>query len=98
LTALARLPAWLVLGGCYAVATLVAWLSDDVQEIVTESICLALLVAYVWARRSPALFWVVVFPIPAFVLFHERLHVRHWIAYVPAAASLVLAWRAERRR
>jgi hypothetical protein len=97
-TAAARLPAWLVLGGCYALATSVAWASDDVQEIATECVCMAILLAYWRARRDALLFWVVVFPIPAFVLFHERLHVRHWVAYIPAAISLAMAWRVDRRR
>lgn len=82
-----------MLGACYAVATLVAWQSDDVQEIVTESVCAAVLVAYCAARPDGRrLVWIVVVPIPLFVLFHERFHVRHWVAYGPALVSLGMAW------
>ena len=30
-------------------------------------------------------------PLPAFVLLHERIPVDHWIAYGPAALSLAIA-------
>jgi hypothetical protein len=81
----------------------VAWASDDVQEIVTESVCIAALAAY--ARRLGGGRWylVLVLPIPALVLFHERFHVRHWVAYGPAALSLAMAiwadgaWRTDQR-
>ena len=78
----------------YGAATFVAWASSDVQEIATECVCLAALVAYVLAQPAgerQRLFWIVVLPIPAFVLFHERFGVRHWVAYGPAALSLVMA-------
>ena len=72
-----------------------AWASDDVQEIVTESVCLAGLTALALAR-GPRWLWILVVPIPAFVLFHERFEVRHWVAYGPAALSIAMAIWADR--
>jgi hypothetical protein len=86
------MPAWLLHAACYAAATATAWFSDDVQEIAVESVCLVVLLAYTYKRRERGWLWIATLVIAAFVLFHERLHVRHWIAYVPAAASLVMAW------
>lgn len=73
-----------------------AWLSDDVQEIVTESIATVALAAYAQRLGGGRWFLVLVLPIPAFVLFHERFEVRHWIAYGPAALSLAVAIWADR--
>ena len=72
-----------------------AWASDDVQEIVTESVCLAALTALALARGGGRWLLVLVVPIPAFVLFHERIPVDHWVAYGPAALSLAFAWWAD---
>ncbi|MDQ3934666.1 MAG: hypothetical protein M3340_08565 [Actinomycetota bacterium] len=83
-----------MLAVAYGAATFVAWASSDVPEIAAECLCLAALVAYVLAQPAEErgrLFWIVVFPIPAFVLLHERFGVRHWVAYGPAALSLVMA-------
>ena len=87
------MPAWLVLAACYAAATATAYFSDDVQEILVESVCLAVLLAYSRRRRLASPLWILTLAIAAFVLFHERFHVRHWVAYVPAVVSLVMAWR-----
>ena len=72
-----------------------AWASNDVEEIVTESLCLAGLAALALAR-GPRWLWILVVPIPAFVLFHERFEVRHWVAYGPAALSIAMAIWADR--
>ena len=72
-----------------------AWASNDVEEIVTESLCLAGLTALALAR-GPRWLWILAVPIPAFVLFHERFEVRHWVAFGPAALSIALAWWADR--
>ena len=79
----------------YGLTTFVAWVSDDVQEIVTEALCLAGLTALALARGARWL-WVLAVPIPAFVLFHERIPVDHWVAYGPAALSLAIAIWADR--
>lgn len=91
-----RIPAALALVAAYALATFVAWASDDVQEIVTESLCLLALTLLAHRLGGGRWYLVLVLPIPAFVLFHERFEVRHWVAYGPAALSLALAWWADR--
>ena len=91
-----RIPSVLALLAAYGLATFVAWASDDVQEIVTESICILGLTALALARGGGRWFWVLVVPIPAFVLFHERIPVDHWVAYGPAALSLAFAVWADR--
>jgi hypothetical protein len=79
----------------YGLATFVSWASNDVEEIVTEAVCLAGLTALALAR-GPRWLWILAVPIPAFVLFHERLEVRHWVAYGPAALSIAIAIWADR--
>ena len=98
--AFARVPTWLVLLGAYGAGTIVAWRSSDVPEALTNAGGLLLIVAHGLARGSDAgrVFWLVIVPVAALVLFHERLHVRHWVAYGPAAITLALAWRADRDR
>ena len=63
---------------------------------MTEAVCLAGLTALALAKGGGRWFLVLVLPIPAFVLFHERFEVRHWVAYGPAALSLAFAWWADR--
>ena len=72
-----------------------AWASNDTEEIVTEAACLAGLTALALAR-GPRWLWILAVPIPAFVLFHERLEIRHWVAYGPAALSIAMAIWADR--
>lgn len=74
----------------YAVATFVAWASNDVEELVTEIVCLAALTALALAR-GPRWLVVLVVPIPAFVLFHQEIPVDHWVAFGPAALSIAFA-------
>ena len=93
---MSRLPAALALLAAYGLATFVAWASNDVEEIVTEALCLVALTALAVAKGGGRWFLVLVIPIPAFVLFHERLEVKHWVAFGPAALSLALAWWADR--
>ncbi|HEX8745279.1 MAG TPA: hypothetical protein VF712_19290 [Thermoleophilaceae bacterium] len=63
---------------------------------MTESLCLLGLAAYAQYRGGGRWFLVMVLPLPAFVLFHERFEVRHWVAYGPAALTLATAWWADR--
>ena len=86
----------LALLAAYGLATFVAWASNDVEEIVTQSVCLAALAAYALRLGGGRWFLVLVLPIPAFVLFHERFEVKHWVAFGPAALSLAIAWWADR--
>ena len=79
----------------YGLSTLVAWASSDTEELVTEVVSLGGLTALALGRGA-RWFLVLVVPIPAFVLLHERIPVDHWIAYGPAALSLVLAGWADR--
>ena len=72
-----------------------ALISNDREELVTEIVSLSGLTALA-AARGPRWFLVLVVPIPAFVLLHERIPVDHWIAYGPAALSLALAGWADR--
>ena len=67
-----------------------AWASNDVQELVTEIVCLVALTALALARGVRWL-WVLVVPIPAFVLFHQEIPVDHWVSYGPAALSIAIA-------
>lgn len=96
----ARIPATVALVAAYGLATFVAWASSDVQETVTEAICLTALAAFAMLRGGGRWFLVLVVPVPAFVLFHERIPVDHWVAYGPAALSIAIAiwadgaWRA----
>ena len=77
----------------YAVATAVAFFSDDVPETITEVLCLLALAAFAVRSGGGRWFLVLVAPLPAFVLLHERIPVDHWVAYGPAALSLaVAAW------
>jgi hypothetical protein len=87
----AAVPAAVALVAAYGVATFVSWASSDVQEIVTESVCLLALAALALARGGGRWFLVLVVPIPAFALFHERIPVDHWVAYGPAALSIAIA-------
>ena len=89
------MPAVVALLVAYGLATLVAWASNDTEELVTQIVCLAALTALALAR-GPRWLLVLVVPIPAFVLLHERIPVDHWVAYGPAALSLALAWWADR--
>ena len=73
-----------------------AWVSDDVQELVTEVLCLAALTALAHRLGGGRWYLVLVLPIPAFVLFHQEIPVRHWVAYGPAALSLGIAIWADR--
>jgi hypothetical protein len=79
----------------YGLSTIVAWASNDGEELATEIVSLTGLVALALAR-GPRWFLVLVAPIPAFVLLHEQIPVDHWIAYGPAALSLALAGWADR--
>jgi hypothetical protein len=54
------------------------------------------LAAYALRLGGGRWFLVLVAPIPAFVLLHERIPVDHWIAYGPAALSLAFAGWADR--
>jgi hypothetical protein len=69
----------------------VAWASSDVQEIATEALCLAALTALAHRLGGGRWYLVLVLPLPVFVLLHERLGIRHWVAYGPAALSLAIA-------
>jgi hypothetical protein len=79
----------------YGLSTLVAWLSNDREELVTEIVSLTGLTALALAR-GPRWLWILAVPIPAFVLFHERFEVRHWVAFGPAALSIAVAIWADR--
>jgi hypothetical protein len=85
-----------VLLAAYALATTVAYFSSDVPEFLTEVACLAGLVLYARRRGGGRWYLVLVAPLPAFVLLHERVGVRHWVAYGPAALTLAMAWWADR--
>jgi hypothetical protein len=77
----------------YAIATAVAFFSNDVPETIAELACLAGLAALALARGGGRWLLVLVAPLPAFVLLHERIPVDHWVAFGPAALSLaVAAW------
>lgn len=71
-----------------------AWASNDTEELVAQIVCLTALAAFALTRGARWL--LVLVPIPAFVLLHERIPVDHWIAYGPAALSLALAGWADR--
>ena len=58
--------------------------------------CLAGLTLLAWRLGGGRWWFVLVVPIPAFVLLHERFEVRHWVAYGPAALSLAVAIWADR--
>lgn len=79
----------------YGLATFVAWLSNDREELVTQVVCLASLTALALAR-GPRWVLILVAPLPVFVLLHERIPVDHWVAFGPAALSLALAGWADR--
>ena len=93
----ARIPATAALLAAYAISTFVALVSDDVQEIVTEVLCLTALAAIALLRGGARWLLVLVVPIPAFVLLHERIPVNHWVAFGPAALSLAIAMWADKR-
>ena len=77
----------------YALATSVAFFSNDVPETIAELTCLAALAALALRLGGGRWFLVLVAPLPAFVLLHERIPVDHWVAFGPAALSLaVAAW------
>jgi hypothetical protein len=80
----------------YGIATAVAWASNDVPETITEVLLLLALAAYALRRGGGRWLLVLVAPLPAFVLLHERIPVDHWVAFGPAAVSLALAWGADR--
>ena len=65
-------------------------------ETITEVLLLVALAAYAQRLGGGRWFLVLVAPLPAFVLLHERIPVDHWVAYGPAALSLALAWWADR--
>jgi hypothetical protein len=88
-------PAVAALLAAYGVSTIVAWVSNDREELATEVVSLTGLTALALSR-DPRWLLVLVVPIPAFVLLHERIPVDHWIAYGPAALSLALAGWADR--
>jgi hypothetical protein len=67
-----------------------------VPEIVTQCVCLVGLALLAHRLGGGRWYLVLVVPIPAFVLFHERLELRHWTAYGPAALSLAIAIWADR--
>lgn len=77
-------------------STFVAWYSSDIPELITQLVCLAGLTGLAWWLGGGRWLVVLVVPIPAFVLLHERLEVRHWVAYGPAALSLATAIWADR--
>jgi hypothetical protein len=80
----------------YGIATVVAYLSNDVPEFISQVLCIAALTALAVRLGGGRWFLVLVVPIPAFVLFHERIPVDHWVAYGPAALSLLVAAWADR--
>ena len=90
-----RLPAVAALFVAYALATAVAWASNDTEELVTQIVCLIGLTALALSRGARWLV-VLVVPVPALVLLHERIPVDHWVAFGPAALSLAFAWWADR--
>lgn len=85
------MPAAAALVAAYGLATAVAFFSDDVPETITEAACLIALAGLALARGGGRWLLVLVVPIPAFVLLHERIPVDHWIAYGPAALSIAIA-------
>jgi hypothetical protein len=75
----------------YAIATAVALASNDVPETIAQVACLAALGTFAVARGGGRWLLVLVAPLPAFVLLHERIPVDHWVAFGPAALSLAFA-------
>lgn len=79
-----------------------AFFSNDVPETIVEVACLVALGALAARMGGGRWFLVLVAPLPAFVLLHERIPVDHWQAYGPAALSLAIAawadgaWRPSR--
>jgi len=67
-----------------------------VLELTVELACLAALAAYAMWLGGRRWFLVLVAPLPAFVLLHQEIPVRHCVAYGPAALPLVTGWRADR--
>ncbi|HEX8052154.1 MAG TPA: hypothetical protein VF517_04115 [Thermoleophilaceae bacterium] len=72
-------------------ATAVAFFWDDAEETVVEIVCLVALALLAVRLGGGRWFVVLVAPLPAFVLLHERIPVDHWVAYGPAALSLAIA-------
>lgn len=91
-------PTVAVLIAAYAIAGATAYQFSRPEETVVAGVCFLCLIAYARGRGDPRWLGIVVFPLPAFVLFHEQLGLHHALAIAPAAASLAIAWQVDRDR
>ena len=91
-------PTVTVLSVAYAIAGATAYQFSRPEETIVAGLCFLCLIAYARGRGDPRWLWIVVFPLPAFVLFHEQLGLHHALAVAPAAASLVIAFQVDRDR